>query len=190
MHNLLQQSADNAERFITTTVVSKCHCTKKMMLIIKDFSSKCDQIRRKLQEILNWKLHFWAVRVIWWSKVEKALSYSDSRIADHASNNPEELLTVLVVEMVCRHSGLGFVFSITLVSKLNYFVLFSLFQESICVVCEKIGCQFVLIFDNFPLNQGSYAFLGGPGPVQQTNILHIFWLMIIRLHSKISAIGL
>ena len=108
------------------------------------------------------------------AKLRKALSYSDSRIVDHASNNPEELLTVLVVEMVCRHSGLSFVFSITLVSKLNYFVLFSLFQESICVVCEKIGCQFVLIFDNFLLNQGSYAFLGGPGPVQQTNILHIF----------------
>ena len=108
------------------------------------------------------------------AKLRKALSYSDSRIVDHASNNPEELLTVLVVEMVCRHSGLSFVFSITLVSKLKYFVLFSLFQESICVVCEKIGCQFVLIFDNFLLNQGSYAFLGGPGPVQQTNILHIF----------------
>ena len=39
------------------------HCTKKMKFSIKDFFSKCDQIRRNCgfktaEEILNGKLHF------------------------------------------------------------------------------------------------------------------------------------
>lgn len=71
-------------------------------------------------------------------KLKKVLRYSDTHIISYASTNLEELAaTALVVEIVCHHIGQRSVLSITIVAKLNFFHLFSLFQESICVIFEK-----------------------------------------------------
>ena len=44
------------------------------------------------------------------------------------------------------------------------------------MIREKGGCPIVRICDNCPLNQGTYALLGGPGPVQLADGLHIFMI--------------
>ena len=55
------------------------------------------------------------------AKLKKALSFSNSHIDGHASNNPEELaIAVLVVEMVFCHGGLRFAFSNRSGHKIKY----------------------------------------------------------------------